>query len=361
MMKMKKILYIQPLIPSYRNEVVDSLRINFDVTVMASKELSNKGGFELNNSHNLIIQDAPIISIFGGKLVYQKGILKKILEDRPDAILACGGPRDISYLILLVACRLLSIKVYSHSQGLYKKDRPGFFIKKIYRFLVVFSDYFICYAPICEKAMLDIGVNKEKLVTMKNSLKITKTVFPQEKEGNKGVMFIGRLREETGLEDLIRAISILEDEGQNINLHVVGGGEMYNYFFEKYNNKNNIFWYGSLHDHEKMAQISKKCDVGCYPGNAGLSVVHMFGLSLPVITHSRLREHMGPEPSYIESGKNGLFYDRDKKGLVGTLRDYFNLSDHDKFNLRKGAFDTYQNLNCPSLGERLSNFIKNTI
>jgi len=40
-------------------------------------------------------------------------------------------------------------------------------------------------------------------------------------------------------------------------------------------------WYRARFDDEAIAAISLRCRVGCYPGSAGLSVVHLFALSLP--------------------------------------------------------------------------------
>jgi hypothetical protein len=108
-----------------------------------------------------------------------------------------------------------------------------------------------------------------------------------------------------------------------------------------------------VYDAEQIRKISLDCFAGCYPGNAGLSVVHMMSLSLPVITHDDLRAH-GPEPSFIRDGVSGWLYDHadPEPALYHAVRSL--ASDPAKVaRMRQNAFADYQSLAHPSLAERL--------
>jgi glycosyltransferase involved in cell wall biosynthesis len=114
-----------------------------------------------------------------------------------------------------------------------------------------------------------------------------------------------------------------------------------------------VTWHGAVSDME-LSNISRQCLFGCYPGSAGLSVVHMMSLSLPVITHNDLSCHEGPEPSYIRDGVNGLLYDHNdsEQSLQQLLRT---IAGHpDKIAIMQSAsFEEYRLLTIPSYAERL--------
>src|SRR5680860_1857230 len=76
-----------------------------------------------------------------------------------------------------------------------------------------------------------------------------------------------------------------------------------------------------VHDDSRIAKISRSCRTACYPGDAGLSVVHFFGLSLPPIVHDDITTQQGPEPSYVENDVNGFVYEKSggESALAKTL------------------------------------------
>ena len=98
--------------------------------------------------------------------------------------------------------------------------------------------------------------------------------------------------------------------------------------------------------------------MGCYPGHAGLSVVHYMGLSLVPVVHDRLDLHMGPEPSYVVDLENGrrFSYSDASLSLPRVLIELFQPGA--VTTLADRAFQTYSVLNTPSLGTRLARIIE---
>jgi glycosyltransferase involved in cell wall biosynthesis len=130
---------------------------------------------------------------------------------------------------------------------------------------------------------------------------------------------------------------------------------------EKLKRENKYDWitfYGAIYDNEKISDISRKCILACYPGDAGLSVLHYMSLSLPVVVHGDLRKHMGPEVSYVENDINGIFFERyNQKSLEENLKKILN--DKDKLlEMQKNAFERYKLIVDPSLSERLLKIIE---
>ena len=136
-------------------------------------------------------------------------------------------------------------------------------------------------------------------------------------------------------------------------LHVIGAGEEAARLRDEVRNCPWVMLHGELYDAEKIREVSLDCFLGCYPGDAGLSVVHLMSLSLPVVTHDDLRAH-GPEPSFIRDGVSGILYDHAdaEPSLYRAVRSL--ASDPVKVaEMQQNAFADYQSLANPSLAERL--------
>lgn len=95
--------------------------------------------------------------------------------------------------------------------------------------------------------------------------------------------------------------------------------------------------------------------VGCYPGDAGLSVVQFMGLSLVPVVHDQLHRHMGPEPGYVKDGINGRLFERaaGAPSLARCLEDTL-AQPQTAAALGAAAWRTYRELTEPALGERLA-------
>jgi glycosyltransferase involved in cell wall biosynthesis len=277
------------------------------------------------------------------------------LHERPDALFLNANPRYLTFWVALLRAKALGIPVYVHGHGFYRRSRIGFTYRLMMMALLKLVTAYICYAPIVRQAFLDNGFPRRKLVVAHNSLINRFPVLPGEKTGTEpGILFVGRLRRESHLDLLVRVVErIRREDGFPLLLHVVGDGEEGLALRLEARAYPWVVFHGGVYDAEQIREISLDCFAGCYPGNAGLSVVHMMSLSLPVITHDDLRAH-GPEPSFIRDGVSGWLYDHadPEPALYQAVRSL--ASDPAKVaKMRQNAFADYQSLAHPSLAERL--------
>ena len=125
---------------------------------------------------------------------------------------------------------------------------------------------------------------------------------------------------------------------------------------KQYLGNKTIIFYGKVYDQEKIAKISRQCFIGCYPGQAGLSIVHYMSLSLPPLVCADLTSHMGPEPSYIKNGINGFFFDEySEESIADKINEVIMIKKNATYqNIGKAAYNTYLCLNTPDLADKLS-------
>lgn len=352
-----KLFYIQPYLVSYRQELVNLLSEKFDLTVLSDVSAKDQGFSEIEavNFKKIICN---IKTFFGGRIFYQAGILKAIIKNRPDKILAAASVRDLSFWLMLILCAIKKIPVYSHGQGLYNKKHPNIFFRCMYQVLVAFTERYICYTDSVKLSLLTSGVSQKKLVVAENSINFKHDASSVNKTGvERGILFIGRLREGCKLDLLIESIQSLRDLGGDIILHIVGTGELEQVYKKAYN-YNWINWYGKIYDEEKILEISQDCRIGCYPGNAGLSVVHYLALRLPPLIHSNQYKHMGPEPSYVINNENGFTFNGSSEDLEIVLNRIWFIDKQRFKKISDSSNMTYTRLISPSSSEKIYNVLK---
>lgn len=351
---MTKLFYIQPILTSYRKDLILKLSTDYELTILCGTPVNNSG-FRSPEQQNLNTIHCPHKSIMRGRLAIQSGILNAIRTHKPDIVLTCANMRDITYWRLLFLCRKMKIKVFSHGQGLYSKKKAHPLLAFLYRSAVHLSHKYICYTQISRNSLITANCAPEKLEVADNSIKFSVDASEISKRGDEqGVLFIGRLREQCGLEDLIKAVAILRESHSTAKLHVVGSGEFESTYREQYKQPWIVF-HGAVYNDEKILELSLDCRVGCYPGNAGLSVVHYFSLRLPPILHDDIYSHMGPEPSYVRNGVNGITFQKSRgyQAIGETLLDAWKLPTEEYLKISNAAFSEYRHLNTPTMETKI--------
>ncbi|CAG9203401.1 Glycosyl transferase family 1 [Burkholderia vietnamiensis] len=359
------VYYVQPLIARYRIEVIAALRQRFNVKVFANSSGVESRGFSRERPECEEFVETPIKNVFLNKRVkVQTKVVPRILRERPAAVFIFGDVTYVSLWLALIVGRVTRVPMVIHGQGLYRYEKPGLMRTLCYRAAVALSSQYVCYAEVSKRSLERIGCPPSKLTVARNSLMVERTVAPLEKTGTEqGVLFVGRLREGCNVEILIQAVEALVHGGHCIVLHVVGDGEQRARLQDRYAGRAHVVWHGGIFDDGEIAAISRKCRIGCYPGAAGLSVVHMFGLSLPPLVHDRLPMHMGPEPEYVEPFETGFLYAEDggADALAAALIEIWKLPPEVVRNTATRAFAKYQQLNSPSVGQRLADIVARVI
>ena len=358
----RTVFYVQPLIAHYRVEVVESLNQLFSVKLFASSAGIESGGFSRGNPGCAEFVETRIDHFFLPGINLQREVVGRILRERPAAVLMFADIRYLSLWLALVAGRAMRIPVLIHGQGLYRHEEdPGLIRALCYRIAVALSTQYICYTDASKRSLEGVGCASGKLIVADNSLTVAHTVDPAGKTGKEtGILFLGRLRDDSNVDALIEAVGRLRSEDHQITLHVVGGGKHSAQLRRMYGDREYVVWYGPVFDESRIAAISRLCRIGCYPGAAGLSVVHMFALSLPPLVHDKLQRHMGPEPGYVEEGNTGFFYPHEGgvDALADTLRRVWTMPPEMMRATAAAAHSTYQQLNSPTLGRRLAEIVR---
>ncbi|WP_147302300.1 glycosyltransferase [Thalassotalea euphylliae] len=352
-MRTRKLLIIQPYLTQYRLPVFRELAKSFPIALLAS-ESSSFGTIEEGDKALLNYIPSQEVHWFSGKLMWQKGVLKSFLRMNPDKLFITANPRYLSSWCLILLAKMLGKEVFLHGQGRYNKSRLTVQQRLQFWLFSLLSKAYICYTESCKSSLRDTAIYKKSAVA-ENSIANDFPVKKKDELAN-GIFFVGRLRRGCNLTLLLNAVTkINAKREEKLIVHVIGSGENLTEYRQNYH-ENTIF-YGEVYDQQKVAEISQKCFAGCYPGDAGLSVLHYMSLSLVPIVHEQLDKHMGPEPSYISSGVNGLMFKRnDEESLIKQVEQLLAEPQSTK-QLQQKAFNTYIELTKPSLGQRLAKII----
>jgi len=364
---MKKLCIIEPLLADYRLITFHELQNYFKVDVIFSPIDNMQEGFNTyipSNSAYIKFIKVPTIKIFNEKNgQFQLGVAKYIYANKPDIVMISANIRYFSFWTTICLCKLLNIKVYAHGHGLYKRSHINFIYSLLYKILFIFVTSYICYTEDVKRSLVSIGIHEEKLSIAENSLTNLHTVKPEEKTGKEnGLLFIGRLRKDCKINLLLTILEMMRiKENRNIHLHIIGDGSRYKYLDAYSKTHDWCHIYGKIYDHKTIHDISRKCFAGCYPGNAGLSLVHLMSLSLPPIIHDNVYEH-GPEAGYIKHEYNGLLFDHKDSinSLYATIK-YLVDTPNRIIRLQQAAYDSYKTLTEPSLAKRLLKIFNNNL
>lgn len=358
---MKKIIFIYPYLTSYvlsdLEDMANSNRIK--LFVIFAKLPDGKGfgshiPFEHENIQWIQIKE---IHPFGEKIgMYQKGVINFIRKINPDSVFTWANPRYMSFWWVLIFCKFFRIPVFSRGHGLFKKEKVEIYYKIMYKLILLLTYRYVCYTPIVKTSLKFLNMD-EKLVVDFNTQTNFFPVSPDNKSGNEqGIFYIGRVRENCGVDILVQAISELNfKKGFNLELHIVGDGPLGTFLVEKSNEYPWLQYYGKIFEQEVISNISTNCRIGCVPGFMGLNVVHMMSLSLPVLTHRKLEQHMGPEPEFIVDQINGWCFEKpnDLVSLKVFLEDIWKMPKEKIMAMQASAYLTYAKLSTPSHSERL--------
>ncbi|HTT33677.1 MAG TPA: glycosyltransferase family 4 protein [Methylomirabilota bacterium] len=357
-MSLKRLCIIEPAWTYYRFPVYQELsqRCHVDWVYSPSAKSTGFGAVARATSPNLRYVELPSVRWFGSRFaMIQWGIAGHILRQKPDAIFASANLNYLSFWTTLLLARMKGIPFYAHGHGLIKRRKIGTLRRLMMKTLLRLVTSYVAYAPAVRESLAFQGLPLGKVCVAENSLVNPCLVSPGEKTGKEqGILFIGRLRRGSRLGMLLGVVKRLRQvDGLPVVLHVVGSGEEMQALRQEAKGNSWVKWHGQVYDPEEIRKVSRECLLGCYPGDAGLSVVHMMSLSLPVITHDDATRH-GPETSFIRNGHSGVFFDHQnpEESLHQLLRSLA-ASPSRIARMQRAAFQDYQSLVNPSLAERL--------
>lgn len=352
-----RLMVVQPVLASYRYPFFKEVSREIETEFWVEKNVGK--GFD-ENYDKLKVHDSKIVEFFGKKIHYQKNIINGFFKFKPSVIFINANPRNITLWVLFALSAFKSVKIFIHGQGLYHKPKPSVFDRLIYRLLFKFCYRYIAYTNFSKDSLIWLGPDSRNMISVLPNTMLNR--YPRNPLDDtvklkKGILFIGRMRDGCNLDLLIDAVKALNDTGEDCFLHIIGSGEGYDKYKKIAAQNDNVIFYGKIYDARRISEISDTCLVGCYPGRAGLSVVHFMSLGLVPLVYSDISYHMGPEPSYINRGVNGSFFDELTASSIETaLRKI--LCEPDLRNLRVEAYNTYLSLSTPSFSQKLIGILR---
>ena len=305
------IAIIEPVWTNYRYPVYSELaqQARVDWIFSPARREAGFGGVTPPSTPALRYIELPMRKPFGPELgFWQAGIVRYLMTERPDVVMVSANPRSASFWWALVAGRALRIPVYAHGHGVHRRKDVSWPYRRMMNQLLRLASGYIAYAPVVRDAFARRGFSTGKVEVAHNSMINPCPLAPQAKTGaERGVLFLGRLRRDCGIGTLLAAAHRLRDGGHGIEVHIVGEGELLGRLRKLYAGANWVRCYGEVYDPAGIREISQACFAGCHPGLAGLSVVHMMSLSLPVLVRNGLEGH-GPEVALVQDQCNGICY-----------------------------------------------------
>ena len=283
-----------------------------------------------------------------GPLFWQKGALRLLLRDYTD-ILTPGEINCLSTRVMLFLAKMYKKNIYLWTHGVYGNEvgvKKWLVLKGISKAKGIFL-----YGQYAKDILVKWGVPESKLHVVYNSLNYDEQL-PMRKElsvsefyqqhfrnDHRNVVFIGRLTAVKKLDQMLKAVAKLKDNGLNLNVTFVGDGTEKEKLMSlvKDLKLDNVWFYGACYDEKMIAQFLYNADLCVSPGNVGLTAMHAMSFGCPVISHNNFPMQM-PEFEAIEEGKTGAFFkENDIDSLAEVIQNWINTC-HDREAVRKACY-----------------------
>jgi len=281
---------------------------------------------------------------------WQKGAITLSLKPYKYYILT-GEPYCLSTWVILLLNRLTVKKSIVWTHGWYGNETG---LKKIVKKLFFYlSNKILLYGDYAKNLMTEEGFNENKLICIYNSmdydtqykvrLKLKRTnVFVDKFNNNNPVLiYIGRIQKRKKLNFILEAISILKNEGLNLNFLVIGKDDEdtgLEKIISKYNLEENTWLYGPCYDEQEIGNLFYNSTVCVSPGNVGLTAIHSLMYGTPIITHNNFSKQM-PEFESISEGKTGAFFKEDDIiSLVNVIKNWIEKNTDNREDIRYEAY-----------------------
>ena len=265
-------------------------------------------------------------------------ILYKIMKYSPSIIIISGYYNPSSLLAMLYAKyfrRRVILWCESNRYGQRLKyplteAYKRWFMRNCTEYIVpgkASFEYLISLGAKAEKIWIaPDAVDNDYFTQASDKQRETKEIFKQSKGYlNKVILYVGRLVDQKGILDLLKAFQILSREQADLCLLLIGNGEGEARYrnFCKTNNIRNVFFAGFVHQ-EELPLYYAVADVFVLPSHSdpwGLVLNEAMACKLPVISSNVA----GAAGDLIINGENGYIYEEANiEELIGALKKVLN-------------------------------------
>ncbi|MGI2197941.1 glycosyltransferase [Shewanella baltica] len=340
---MKKLFVVYHYFAHYRMPVIKALvSSSGKVEPTFISDLSSNEPSLLTLDSSSINNFKKVENIWLGKWLWQKGLIKFLLKNKPEYTIFLGQFSFLTTWIGTLLLKLLGKKVYFWGHGLYGNEKG---IKRVFRnFFNKLPDKHLVYGHHAKSLLVAEGIKDSDIVVIYNSLdykqhklildnlrtslnvsqSIKKSIFPDYFE-HPMAFFIGRLTPVKKLEMVIQALSVLKSNNKILNFLIIGDGPQYDFLknlVTSLNLTSQVCFYGACHEEKVIGELIYSADFCISPGNVGLTAIHSLSYGTPVITHDKFELQM-PEFEAIKPDFNGDFFEYDNlTSLVSIMEKW---------------------------------------
>jgi len=335
-----KAFLLQEIIPSYRVPVFRRIAKldDVDLTVFYSRPSSVMQRENLKSSANIAGFRHIKIGLWEfWQNAYQFGIIRHVLANRPDVVIA-GNAGSLDRLLLLLLCKVLNIRVlwflggvpYVNEMKIREYANRGRMNRWLGKYnprwwFIRQADGVIAYSEHAKHYFMAGGFREEAIWVAPNSpdtdaLEIYRKELLQRPDdldvmrkkfapsGGKIVFLLGRLNEARKVDVLLQALQIVSDRGMGVSLVIVGDGGERNSQVEMADKLelDNIFFEGAIYDEKELSKYFYICDIFVTPGVSSLAIKMAMLFGKPVITVD-----YGLEVHAVQEGFNGYIFPMD--------------------------------------------------
>lgn len=325
----KKIAMVFPYAPSYREPIYKLMDEEFDCTFYFCSNADY--GLKYMDYSHLKNVNTDMTETRKGPFLFYSGI-SKIDFSGYDVVMHPGTIRNLSswYLNWKVLRMKNRPKLAIWTHGWYgKESKLERHIKRYYYSLI---DKIYLYGDYAKNGLIKVGVEPSSLKTIYNSLDYDKQVKMRSKlseqpiykdhfgNDNPNLFFVGRLTEVKKLDLILRAMLLLRERDQNVNMTFIGDGtekEALEELTKELKLEKYVWFYGACYDEEVLGNMIYNADLCVAPGNIGLTAMHTLAYGTPALTHDDFPFQM-PEFEAIRDGETGTFF---RRGSVESLSE----------------------------------------
>jgi hypothetical protein len=310
---MNKIIAIaQPIVPSYREDFFNLLRIKKNIQVYTYLSDSCKKNCLLKSNFHVI----NIFSFTVFKMLFVNFL--PLLSKNISTIVLSSELKSVTNWFVLLLARFFKIKVILWGHGIDAR----FYDQQVLKMPFVR----VCLYRLADGAWFYTEEEKkvwENILPRLKSVALMNTVHVNDRDVIFSDRRIQQLKENLGITTkinfifcarfsridrradlLINFISNLDSS--KFGLIIIGDG-IYKPSFKSYSN---IYDFGSVYDTKSKSELFAVADVYLQPACIGLSVVEAMAYSKPIFTLKRSSDIMqGVEYSYIKHKFNGMLFD----------------------------------------------------
>ena len=326
----------QNFMPHYRRRLFELLCGADDIQfIVASDNQSDSPGIKVVDPRDSALRWVlcPTRTI-GSRLFWHPALKTIIRLEKPDAIITMGNPYVLTAWVLLLWGWLTNIPVLLWTHGLLGTESglKGFIRRTFYRL----ASALLLYGDHAKALLVDLGIDPRRLFVIYNSLdsetqqKYLKEINQSDLDafrsrigvidGDRIVVFSGRLQANKKLGVLLSAVGVLGARGRVVHVAIIGDGEERAALAKQAQMLgivSQLHFLGESYDERFIATVYMASDLSVIPSGAGLSVIHALGYGLPVLLHDRPDEH-GPEWEAVRAGETGFFY---RYGDISDMAD----------------------------------------